>query len=361
MGKNERYSVLQPLPEQEMYNLVVKMWNFFAITNNRKIRKQMSLPVSGGLRPLSLTNFMSYIQNESDGVDWRRYQAQIAMLASTLESKRILVHAGDDIKGEIGYTKCYYNMKELSNRQEEADFWLGDILGARFLRQRLENHIVRIEGKNKKDIPGTGSGILIAPDVVLTCAHNMQDMQITSCWIGDKKLEIQDKMAHSRYDVGIIKVMPVREVNQFPYFGAPAVLEQTLTLGYPPIRGLRNAVMLAQNGEINAIGSETFRGCETIVISSITRPGNSGGPVFSLQGYIVGIVTEEATTGTYFGKQSTTGVSFGKDDESEKDEESVIEEPKVEAPFYLAISSNALREIIPEIDPSIEVRFEDFQ
>lgn len=345
MDKSERYSVLRPLTGGEMYSLVTAMWNFFSYNRNREIRREMSISNSGPLRPLSLTNFIDYINSKSAGIDWRRYQAQIALLANTLENKGILFHVGDDPAGRLGYTKCYYTMKEISSLQSKADFWLGDILGAKFLRQRLENYIVRIEGKNKEDMPGTGSGILIAPDVVLTCAHNMQDMRITSCWIGDARLEIQDMRAHDRYDVGIIKIKPVAGLDQFPYFGAPSILEQTLTLGYPPIRGLRNAVILAQNGEINAIGSETFSGCETVVISSITRPGNSGGPVFSLQGYIVGIVIEQATVGT----------SFGKDNKFE------IEESKVEAPFYLAISSNVLREIIPEIDPSIEVRFEDFQ
>ena len=101
---------------------------------------------------------------------------------------------------------------------------------------------------------------------------------------------------------------------------------------------------MAQTGEINAIGTEFFSACECITISSITRPGNSGGPVFSLEGYIVGIVIQA----------STAVDAVGGDSSSENTQ-------KFESPFYLAVSSNELPRIVSEIDSDVVIRFEDYQ
>lgn len=225
----------------------------------------------------------------------------------------------------------------------EVIFGWGGILGEQYLRELLEDFIVRIEGTNRQELPGTGSGVLIAPDTILTCAHNILDMNISSCWVKDTELTIINQSTHDKYDIGIIKIAPINVNRKFPYIGSPFVLDKTLTLGYPPMRGIREPLLLAQSGEINAIGSEIFSGCECITISSITRPSNSGGPVFSMQGYIVGIVIEQASSVE----------SIGADTEGA--------DRAIESPFYLAISSNALRHIIPEIDTSISVSFEDYQ
>lgn len=344
MTTNQRFSVLRPLTPDEMHSLTIRIWNFFAITNNREIRKQLSLPIpDGAMQPLSINNFMTYLKNIIQMPHAERYYSQITSLIRTMESKGVLVNAGHDVSAP-GRNTCYYTMKELTELQSENDFWLGSILGANYLRKKLESYIVRIEGENPIRGSGTGSGILISPSTILTCGHNIKDMEIRSCWIGDTELNIEDMATHEKYDIGIIKISPTNAVNKFPYFGPPYILDQTLTLGYPPIRGIREPVLLAQTGEINAIGTEFFSACECITISSITRPGNSGGPVFSLEGYIVGIVIQA----------STAVDAVGGDSSSENTQ-------KFESPFYLAVSSNELPRIVSEIDSDVVIRFEDYQ
>lgn len=287
----------------------------------------------------------SYAKNDAIG-----YMGHIMPLAHKLADQGILIPAGTS-GGAPGLNACYYCMNLLTPLQENTDYWLASVLGERYLRALLNDYIVRIEGEDDDGIPGTGSGVLIATDTVLTCAHNIRDMKIRSCWIGENQLSIAEMRAHPKYDIGIIKVSPVYENRNYPYLGPPLVLDKTLTLGYPPLRGLREPSLLAQSGEINAIGSEMITGCECITISSITRPGNSGGPVFSLQGYIVGVVISSAFSTSSFSAQDIKNES----NEQEKPEK------QNESPFYLAISSNVLREMLAELDPNIIINFEDFK
>lgn len=341
--------ILRPLSEEEMQLLSLEMIKFFSVMNNSEMRSLLSLPpVDKVMHPLSLFDFINYLEKTKIKDDALAYMYHIMPLARKLSDQGILIPAGSS-KGAPGLNACYYSMKPLTSVQENANYWLASVLGERYLRSLLDKYIVRIEGENDKGKWGTGSGILIAADTILTCAHNICDMQINSCWIGETSLEITSMQTHEKYDVGIIKVSPICETDNYPYFGPPLVLDRILTLGYPPLRGMRGAQLLAQSGEINAIGAETFTGCECITISSITRPGNSGGPVFSMQGYIVGIVISSASSVDTF---TATG------DSDKQSEKSVHQE---ESPFYLAISSNALREIVVEIDPTVEIRFEQFQ
>ena len=345
---SRRFSHLQPLTNEQLQFFTKEMLGFFAPTSNKMIRQFLSLPIEAGkTQPLSINDFLAYLDKASRIADPAKYFQHILVLAQKLSNHGILLSASPT-RGSPGLNRCYYSMHELTTLQASGTFWLGSILGENYLREQLTDFIVRIEGINSKNIIGTGSGVLISENTILTCAHNIRDMEITSCWVGDNHLTIIEQQAHERYDLGIIKISPINTGKAHPYFGSPAVLDRTLTLGYPPLRGLREPLLLAQSGEINAVGTETFSGCECITISSITRPGNSGGPVFSMQGYIAGIVIEQATSAASFTVE-------------EQDDISGMQKQPVESPFYLAISSTALKSIIPEIAPDVVIRFEDYQ
>lgn len=341
--------IIRPLSEEEMCLLSLKMVEFFSLMNNVEMRKLLSLSVTEKvMHPLSLFDYTNYLEKEKILNKPLEYVYHIMTLAHKLAGQGILIPAGTSGSAP-GLNACYYCMKPFTELQSGANYWLASILGERYLRSLLSSFIVRIEGEDNEGKWGTGSGVLISSNTVLTCAHNIRDMEIKSCWIGESSLKIIEGKVHDRYDIGIIKVSTANADCNYPYFGPPLVLDRTLTLGYPPLRGMREPQLLAQSGEINAIGSETFTGCECITISSITRPGNSGGPVFSMQGYIVGIVISSAFSVDSFA--ATEG------DDGQNDGE----KSQKELPFYLAISSNALKDIVAEIDPEVEIRFENFK
>jgi len=70
-------------------------------------------------------------------------------------------------------------------------------------------------------------------------------------------------------------------------------LDQVVILGYPPFPNHFPALFHAR-AEVHAIASD-YRGREKLFLSSVTRPGCSGGPVIGARGFVVGVVEQENT------------------------------------------------------------------
>ncbi len=89
-------------------------------------------------------------------------------------------------------------------------------------------------------------------------------------------LEFSDKLALS---------------NSFFEIDRPYTLDKVMTVGFPPIQGVADAIQIASTGEITAITKTYWHNEEQILISSRVKGGSSGSPVINKFGYVVGIVT----------------------------------------------------------------------
>lgn len=340
--KEGKHSILRPLSNEELQTLTLEIMSFFNPLNYEKICERLEItPLEGTTRPFSLAQLFTYLKNYT-GIEAYRYIANIQILINKLVENVFLSPMSRDYKDSSLWNQCYYAIYELTTIQKSNLFWLGKALGLKFLKFKYEPFIVRIEGIYSDGASGTGSGIIINENTIITCGHNIADLQRITCWTGDLELKISEAKSHSKLDIGIIKLEENTDLKGFPYFGPTYILDKTLTLGYPPVKGMREAPLVAQSGEINAI-SKDWNGCDCITISSITRPGNSGGPVVSQNGYIVGIVTQQAN--------SATSVSV--------DKENICEDKAM--PFYNAIASNDIIRIVSEIDNSIVLVYENYQ
>lgn len=339
---SERHSILRPLTLEEKQFFAVEICNFFNGSNYRENCELIGIEkAKDKILPFNLGQFLSYLKNHKN-INGYKYQYHIGNLIHKFRENAIIYEAGRSAGGSPPFNQCYYSQLELTNKQRNNLFWLGKILGESFLKEKYKPFIVRIEGHYKNGESGTGSGIIIDSTTILTCRHNLTDLIDYDCYLGETKLEkIKDKY-HNTHDIGIIKLKASLTFQYFPYFGNPYELDNTLTMGFPPLRGMREAPLISQKGEINA-KSKDWQNCDCITISSTVRPGNSGGPVISTNGYIVGIVTQYAN--------SASSVSV--------DKESFIDNKAV--PFYNAISSNSIVEILRELDENIEINFEDYQ
>lgn len=341
---NARYTGFKPLTNDELETFSNLMVYFFSPNNHGTVLKELNpndnrkLPI----QPLSIGLFLDFLKIRMPSIeDPIRYWKQVRELSSKLTTSGILTYMGMDGKGSAPFNICYYSMFEKTKLQENNSFWLGSSLGLSFLSHLCSKFVVSIIGKNSNGDVGIGSGIIINNDTILTCKHNLEDLNEIKCDSTFFEIKIIETFRHKVCDIGLIKIEKLDYHKQFPYFGEPIVLDKVLTMGYPPLTGIKDHLVVSQTGEINAIGTEYFTGCECIVISSITRPGNSGGPVFSKSGYIVGIVIRSSNTSTQFGG------------ENDKERES-------STPFYLAISSNELRRLIPEVLSSVQVNYEEY-
>lgn len=337
-----RNSILRPLTLAELELFAIQLCNFFSPMRYRENCTLLGIKTDENIiKPLSFGDFLRYL-NITNSINSYLYIHHLNVLIQRFLNCGFLIKTGDSIHGSPPMNHSYYAQLELTKVQSKNLLWLGSILGEEYLMWKYKPFIVRFEGEYKNGNSGTGSGILINKNTILTCRHNLTDLVKYNCFIGETELEKAEHKYHEKHDLGIVKLKNDINSPAFPYFGHPFVLDNTLTMGYPPLRGMREAPLISQKGEINAL-SKDWCNCDCITISSIVRPGNSGGPVISHKGYIVGIVTQYAN--------SADAVSADKGDF--KDNHSM--------PFYNAIASISIIQILAELDNTIPIIFENYQ
>lgn len=76
------------------------------------------------------------------------------------------------------------------------------------------------------------------------------------------------------------------------WIGDELVLSKVLLMGYPPVPFSSGPVLLASEGEVNAVVDKYNGPHPHFVISNMGRGGYSGGPVLSEFGFLLGVLTE---------------------------------------------------------------------
>jgi len=224
-------------------------------------------------------------------------------------------------------------MKEFTNKQKEGNFWITEILGFNFLIERAKGIIVQLSGQNNDGDIHCGSGLLINQNMILTCAHVLTDMKLDKNQIvNGKTVEVIEILTHTSVDVGIVKIDQNFNLSDGVALSKQEGLDEILILGYPKIPFSKKSELIYQKGEVNGSIND-FEGNNYFLYSTITKPGNSGGPIFNNKGNIIGIVSREI---------------FSKDLEYNQ------------VPFYLGISSQEITRAVKELDANIEIPIEDY-
>jgi len=339
-GKS-RFSKLSPLNGKDTEYFALKMLDFFSAMKNKEYRELLGLVIRNqSLTPLSFGDFLSYCKTRLN-VDGYQYMNSLWGLVTRLVDKGYLIFSGTST-GSPPLSNCYYFTKEFTNAQKEGLFVLCEALGEEYIHYIFEPYIVRIEGVNKNRKSGTGSGVLIKKNIILTCKHNVDDLKEIKYFLGEEELIAEEIFRHEYDDIAVILIKGIKnDKHYYPYFGYPFILNEIVSMGYPPISNASAAPMISQTGEINAI-TRNWKNSELLVISSIVRPGNSGGPVVSKYGYIAGIVIQSANSAEMYSS----------------DKELIVESNS--HPFYTAISSKVIYEFITAVLPDYRFIFEDY-
>lgn len=196
---------------------------------------------------------------------------------------------------------------------QELDYGLYDFKyrGFAYLRNCFMNSVLPIVGENRstgnEDI---GTCYYIGNNMFVTAAHcvkglerfNILDaennaVELESVWyVKDKDLD--------EFDLSILKAKNVRECIKAFEFKNPYVLEDVLTMGYPPVPGL-NPILISETakvasyvhgrqkasvGQIVAEVGSYMSELDFFVITARVKGGNSGSPVINNEGYVVGTV-----------------------------------------------------------------------
>lgn len=331
--RKSRYAKLAPLNLRESLVLALSAIKFFQPLSYRENCKVLGItPEEGRIVPFDGYDFIRYLEitEKLPGAD--RYVYIIRRLLSDLERAQLLTFQGLGKNPTSG--PAYYSMREFTNIEKKGFLWLAPALGPELVLFAYSDITVQITGVTPSGDVHAGTGIIISPNHILTCAHVAEGMEIDRCQnVGNTTYNVADVISHESKDVAII-----RSDNELPMlpgigFRDPLISEGLFTLGYPRIPLSTEPSLVMQRGEVTSPEVTMFSGDKVFLYSAVARPGNSGGPIISESGHVVGIVTESL-------EENTTQSGM---------------------PFHAGIKTSELMSAVAELDVDIELPIETYE
>ncbi|MFP9113920.1 serine protease [Flavobacterium sp. RHBU_3] len=253
--------------------------------------------------PLSLSDYLATIPRNYlyDKKYINLYHNTALMIANKLVLEGLLSPVGERYGIEQQYKGNSYNAEKAHHNC--YDFF---IYGFPEVVDHFRDAVRLIEVKEKESCDiniGTGFAILYK--------HKKQYF-ITAKHCLPKKSEIRIKifLGHGleyespeniyvhqddNIDVAILEFSDRKLVSdKFFRLEHPYILDNILVMGYPPIPGTSDAVLVSSTGEITAKANTYFHKYEQIYVNANIKGGSSGSPIINTYGNVVGIVIESA-------------------------------------------------------------------
>lgn len=176
------------------------------------------------------------------------------------------------------------------------------VLGRDYIAKKFSKAIVHIilEGSSERPSAG-GAGFFSAdyPDSIITAAHVLAHRKVER--IEDKdgvpiSTEISDiRFGINNLDLAIAKCKMPADVEPLRVEWDPTAvspLANLIVFGYPQI-GFHFPRLYQSSAELHQIAPQYVSDRSSLIISSTTHPGCSGGPVVDLRGFAVGVIEQE--------------------------------------------------------------------
>ena len=142
---------------------------------------------------------------------------------------------------------------------------------------------------------GSGSGFLIAPDLVVTAAHVVEGAASTSAAVDEQIRDARVLGIDAEADVALLQLDEPVEGYTFAWAEEDAAIgSEVAALGFPLAGGFSIVDGILSGTEENQAGLEMLR------ITAPVNPGNSGGAIVTPDGEAIGVVSsrlEESLSG----------------------------------------------------------------
>lgn len=158
--------------------------------------------------------------------------------------------------------------------------------------------VLKIRGENACGRGVEGTGFLYSPGRIMTNAHVVAGVDDPTVSVGDREVDAQVVHYDSDLDVAVLAVDGVqRPYLRFDKSGEAR--QSAAVLGYPN-DGPYNVQAARIRGE-QRLRSPDIYGRGTVVrevfsLRSLVRPGNSGGPLLSADGAVLGVIFAASVT-----------------------------------------------------------------
>ena len=131
---------------------------------------------------------------------------------------------------------------------------------------------------------GHGSGVAVAPDLILTAKHCIDSNDLYVVDSSGEEYAVIDSWCSDEYDVGFLRidgVLPCLSLGNMP-----DLLDEIYLVGAPSYMTLFPNV---SKGVVTCLGVDFYIWEDTIVVDATGWFGNSGGPLFNADWQIIGI------------------------------------------------------------------------
>jgi S1-C subfamily serine protease len=191
--------------------------------------------------------------------------------------------------------------------------------------------VVAFDGRRGSGGYAAGSGVLIAPNIVLTNLHVVAPARESSSgaiYIWDNGADYPTLATtiidvDPRLDLALVFVRGLTSTPITIALSNPTQLEQVTALGFPAVTDRLldriTATVSATSGQVTTVDEgalSDYGAAELIVHTATVNPGNSGGPLFNSCGELVGINTLRANpdeaSNTFVASSSSEIVGFAR-------------------------------------------------
>ena len=291
---------------------------------------------------VTLTDFLNHLRTERK-FDKTPNAHRVHHILERMVEHGLLSRVMQSRFGSVPFLYSCYQATDLSSQRRRGEFRLCSTLGPEFLFLLMKQVVVHIVGKNKDGDCQSGTGLVLDENHVLTCRHVVCDM-VPNCRQTFQGIDciIEDIKPHpdSKYDIAVIQVSgPLNPLDGI-LFQSPVVAQTVYTLGYPLVPYSRTEVLAIHQGAVTCESFDSFDLGELFMYSAITRPGNSGGPVVSDDGYVVGMSVIQPNM----------------------DKDSLVVQKYADGvflPHHAGIGAGLIVDLVAEIAPNVRVPFEE--
>ncbi len=254
-------------------------------------------PKQGSPSLLPVADFLQYLQIKK-AFPKAPNAFQVARILERMVSAGLLIHAGSGNLPVAGLENRYIYFLT-AHEARRGLFRLVPVLGPEYLYSLCEPGLVHITGTNGEGAEVAGTGLVVDTRHVLTCRHVVSGMMVDALQTFQGREYVVDRGSihrHAEVDVAVVRVVgaPLTPLTG-AIMQAPVVAQTVYTLGYPKLPGLRDASVTMQPGAVTNESVTSLAGETLFLYSAISRPGNSGGPVVSEDGYVVGLSIVDAS------------------------------------------------------------------